>query len=153
YLVPRRNMDRRASKFRHRIRPLRLFCVAWLAIFLLTSAGDTFAEESFSKPSQEPPNEDRYIYKRIPDVSVTTASSVQSLSNIWRDKPLLLTMVFSHCARVCSPFLRSLNSAISDASGLGAHYHVIVLSFDPQDSVADIETITAALSVKSNANW
>jgi len=119
----------------------------------LTSAGDAFAEESFGKPSQEPPNEDRYIYKRIPDVSVTTASGVQSLSSIWRDKPLLLTMVFSRCAGVCSPFLRSLNSAISDAGGLGAHYRVLVLSFDPQDTVADIETMAATLGVKSNADW
>src|SRR5262249_13343019 len=68
FLTSRVNMDRRDSRFRHRMSPVRLLFVAWLALFLLTSR-DAFAQESFGKPSREPPNEDRYIFKRVPDVS------------------------------------------------------------------------------------
>ena len=87
------------------------------AALLLFPRLATFAQDSFGKPSPEPPNEERYVYKQIPDIAITTQSGVENLSAIWREKPVLLTMVFSRCARACSPFLRSLRSAISDAGG------------------------------------
>jgi cytochrome oxidase Cu insertion factor (SCO1/SenC/PrrC family) len=62
-------------------------------------------------------------------------------------------MIFARCGGVCSPFLRSLNSAISDAGGLGADYRVVVLSFDPRDGVLDMEMMAKELGVKSNRNW
>ncbi|HKV81545.1 MAG TPA: SCO family protein [Candidatus Sulfotelmatobacter sp.] len=75
------------------------------------------------------------------------------LSAIWRSKPLLLTMVFTRCAGVCSPFLHSLKSAVSEAGGLGADYRVLVLSFDPKDTVADMKMMAESLGVKSNPDW
>lgn len=69
------------------------------------------------------------------------------------EKSLLLTMVFSRCARACSPFLRSLSAAIADAGGLGTDYRVVVLSFDPRDTVAEMEMMGGELGVKSNPDW
>ena len=149
-------MNRRVSHFRYRITRVWLFraaCIASFVLSLLIFARATFAQESFGQPSREPPNEDRVIYKQIPDVPVTTPSGVQNLSAMWREKPVLLTMIFSRCARVCSPFLRSLNSAVSDAGGLGVDYRVVVLSFDPQDTLADMQGMAIELGLKLNPEW
>jgi protein SCO1 len=126
--------------------------VAWLTCFPLTFAAEALAQESFGRQSQEPPREDRFIYKKIPDILIGTRTGPEHLSSVWRDKPVLLTMIFARCAGVCSPFLRSLNSAISDAGGLGADYRVVVLSFDPRDGVSDMEMMARELGV-SPGNW
>jgi len=135
------------------VRPVQLFGFALFWLLQLAPGRAAFAQDSFGKPSPEPPNEDRYVYKQIPDIPITTQSGTQNLSAIWRDKPVFLTMVFSRCARVCSPFLRSLASAISEAGGLGTDYRVVVLSFDPQDTVAEMEMMGGELGVKSNPDW
>lgn len=62
-------------------------------------------------------------------------------------------MIFSRCARACSPFLRSLKSAVIDAGGLGFDYRVVVLSFDPRDTVADMESMAGELGLTSNPDW
>jgi len=151
--MPRKNVNTEASKFLHHVLRSQLFRVTSLVLSLMIPAGGAVAQESFGKSPQELPNEDHYIYKHIPDVSITTLSGVQNLSTIWRDKPVLLTMIFSRCARVCSPFLRSLSSAISQAGGLGADYRVVVLSFDPQDTIKDMEDMVDELGIESNRDW
>ena len=146
-------MDSGAPKFHHRIRLGRLYRPACYTLLVLNFARAAFAQDSFGQPSQEPPNEERLIYKLTPDVSITTSSGVQNLSAIWHQKPVLLTMIFSRCARVCSPFLRSLKSAVSDAGGLGTDYRVVVLSFDPQDNLVDMQSVAAELGMTSNPDW
>lgn len=137
----------------HRMRAVELFRVALFAVLLLSPRRAAIAQDSFGRPSPEPPNEDRYVYKQIPDIPITTKSGVENLSAIWREKPVLLTMVFSRCARACSPFLRSLSAAIADAGGLGSDYRVVVLSFDPRDTVAEMEMMGGELGIKSNPDW
>jgi cytochrome oxidase Cu insertion factor (SCO1/SenC/PrrC family) len=124
------------------------------ACFLLIFAGTLHAQQSFGTASKEPPNEDRYIYKQVPDFPIhTIQTSAVKLSTIWQSKPLLFTMVFTHCTGVCSPFLRSLKSAVSEAGGLGKEYRVLVLSFDPKDTVADMDMMADSLGVKSDPGW
>ena len=136
------------------MRAVRLASFAWLAFVSLTFVGEVLAQESFGRQSQEPPREDRYVYNKIPDILIRTHTGSEDPASLWRDKPLLLTMIFARCGGVCSRFLRSLNSAISDAGGLGADYRVVVLSFDPRDGVLDMEMVVAEeLGVKSNGNW
>jgi protein SCO1/2 len=136
-----------------RMGAVRLASFAWLALVPLTFVGEVLAQESFGRQSQEPPREDRYVYNKIPDILIRTHTGSENLASVWRDKPVLLTMIFARCGGVCSPFLRSLNSAIADAGGLGADYRVVVLSFDPRDGVADMERMAEELGVKSNGNW
>lgn len=122
--------------------------------FLLIFACILQAQQSLGTASKEPPNEDRYIYRQVPDIPIQTveASGVK-LSTIWQTKPLLFAMVFTHCTGVCSPFLRSLKSAVSEAGGLGAEYRVLVLSFDPKDTVTDMDMMAESLGVKANPGW
>jgi protein SCO1 len=140
-------------KSRGRMRAVCSVGFALLACLPLLFAGQTLAQESFGAQSQDPPSEDRYVYHNIPDVLIHTDAGPEELATVWHDRPVLLTMIFSRCGGVCSPFLHSLNSAISDAGGLGADYRVVVLSFDPRDRISDMQTIAEELGVKSNTNW
>lgn len=146
-------MDKGVPKSRQRSWPARFFRAAWYALLLLTFGRAVFAQDSFGQPSQEPPHEERFVYKQVPDLPISTPSGVRNLSAIWNEKPVLLTMIFSRCARVCFPFLRSLHSAVADAGGLGADYQVVVLSFDPQDSLADMQGMATDLGLTSNPDW
>ena len=127
-------------------------CIALLLLLFLSTA--VHAQESLGTRSNRPPNEDFYVYKRLPDIEIhTTGAAVTRLSTLWQSKPVLLTMIFTRCAGVCSPFLRSLKSAASDAHGLGHDYRITVLSFDPQDTAADMDMMADSIGVKSDPNW
>jgi len=123
-------------------------CVALLSL----AAG--YAQPSLSSSSHQAPSEDRYVYKEIPDIEIHTAGTVSTrLSTIWQSQPVLLTMIFTRCAGVCSPFLRSLRTAAADAGGLGRDYRIVVLSFDPNDTGADMLNLADSLGVKADPGW
>jgi len=144
----------RPSGVQQPIRRLRLSRVGWPACFVLILSGLLQAQQSFGSPSTGPPNEDQYVYKQIPDIQITTTSGSQTpLSTFWQQKPVLLTMIFTRCAGVCSPFLHSLKSAATDAGGIGIDYRVVVLSFDPSDNVTDMQRMADSIGVRSDPNW
>ena len=123
----------------------------WLAVLLPAAV---HAQQSLGTPSNQPPNEDLYVYKEIPDIEIQSAENVATrLSTIWQNEPVLLTMIFTRCAGVCSAFLRSLKAAAADAGGLGRNYRIVVLSFDPNDTGADMARLADSLDVGSNPGW
>jgi protein SCO1 len=126
-------------------------CLVWLVFFLATTV---LAQQSLGTRSNQPPNEDLYVYKELPDIEIQPVGTAATrLSTIWGHEPVLLTMIFTRCTGVCSPFLRSLKAAAADADGLGRSYRVVVLSFDPNDTAADMERLADSLEVKSDTGW
>jgi len=119
------------------------------AATLLTTAARS--QPSSGTRSNALPSEDRYIYKQVPDVVIDKATAETTLSRVWQGKPVLLTMVFTRCAGVCSPFLRSLKAAAADSAG--RDYRIVVLSFDPNDTPADMDALAESLGVKSVPGW
>jgi protein SCO1/2 len=100
-----------------------------------------------------PPDEDRFFNVAVPDVTLTTATGEQvALSAVADGRPLLVTFVFTRCAGVCSPFLRSWRSADRSVSRPAA-FHRLVLSFDPRDSSADMAMLAHHLDAERDANW
>src|SRR5207245_1989484 len=66
------------------------------------------------------PEEARYLQKQVPDLLVRDAQGGESpLSKAWAERPILLALVFTRCAGVCSPFLSSLSSAEASVGGSG----------------------------------
>src|SRR2546430_2547741 len=121
---------------------------------LLTLGGRLKAQSSVGVASPQLPEEDAYVYKQVPDVQILrTGVDAMHLSTLWQDKPVLLAMVFSRCAGSCSPFLRSLKSAVSDAGGAGSAYRVLVLSFDSADTAADVDAMAANTGIVPNTGW
>lgn len=112
------------------------------------------AQESVGQPSATPPVEDRYIFRPLPDISVTPVGGTHvSLSELGRSKPLIVTLVFTRCSGICSPFLQSLAAATRAVGGAGSDYRVLVLSFDPRDSLADMSAAAEGLGLASNPAW
>jgi protein SCO1/2 len=100
------------------------------------------------------PDEGRYINRVVPDILAHSQQTPDlRLSGFWRDKPVLLTMIFARCAGVCSPFLSSLKSAADSVGGLGRDYRVVVLSFDPQDTRADMAALARHLALQNDGGW
>lgn len=81
------------------------------------------------------PDESVFLFQTIPDVTLTDSrGETTCLSELWRERPLILTMVFASCAEVCPFYLRSLERAVSSVGGAGERFDVVVVSFDPRDS-------------------
>ena len=108
---------------------------------------------SFGQPASRPPFEDRFIAQSVPDITVATAMGALPLSRLWQEKPLVVTMVYTRCGGVCVPYLRFLRDATHSDGGAGRDYRVLVLSFDPRDTVADMKSLAEELGLQSNPAW
>ena len=124
-----------------------------IGILLLVLAFPLNAQRS-ATPASGLPDEGRYANLPFPDI---VAHSLQTprlqLSDIWREKPVLLTLVFTRCAGICSPFLMSLKSAVDAIGGAGGDYRMLVLSFDPRDTPADMAALAGHIGVSGNGDW
>ena len=99
-----------------------------------------------------PPDEDRLLYGAVPDATLTTAAGrTVKLTDLAAGQPVLLSFVFTRCAGVCSPFLRSWRAADRSPSD----YRRVVLSFDPRDTPADMATLAdhLALNAAERDQW
>jgi len=66
---------------------------------------------------------------------------------------MLLALVFTRCAGVCSPFLSSLNAAETTVGGSGTDYGTVVLSFDPRDTPEDMARLADRLGLQARPGW
>ncbi len=111
-------------------------------------------EVAYGQSNEVVREEARNLYHLVPDVPVSLVGGHEAhLSDLWRDKPLLITLFYRRCTGTCSPFLRSLQAAIEKSGGLGKDYRVISLSFDPQDTVEDVQAMAEALDIHDRQNW
>ena len=124
-----------------------------LAFTLLLMLSTTPAAAQALDPRRAPPDEERLLYAPVPDIQLTTSTGRQvALSATTGGRPLLLTFVFTRCAGVCSPFMRSWRSAERGA-GRRTAYSRLVLSFDPRDTPADMARLAHHLDVEPDEDW
>jgi protein SCO1/2 len=132
-----------------------------IAIVLISLAATAAAQPD---PRSDPPDETRLLNRPLPDIMLSTTSGTQvSLSTLSDGKPLVLGFVFTRCAGVCSPFLRSwraadralLSSSASSASSppSASSLHRLVVSFDPRDSAADMHSLATHVDASNDRNW
>ena len=99
-----------------------------------------------------PPDESRYVSREVPDIVVRTAAGETPLSALWSEGPLVLTMVFTRCAGICSPYLRALLRA-DEALNLPDDVRRVVLSFDPRDTPDHMRRTGEHLGVAGRPGW
>ncbi len=132
---------------------LSLHSACWVGTVLLSLVTPIHAQNGTSDAVRLP-DEGRYINTVLPGILAHSEQTPDfQLSDFWRDKPVLLTMVFARCAGICSPFLSSLKSAADRVGGLGRDYRVVVLSFDPQDTPADMAALARHLGIQNDGGW
>jgi protein SCO1/2 len=125
-----------------------------LILMSVLAASPDAPAQVVGEKSDAPPNEGRYLYRALPDIGVRSESErTFRLSELWRERPILLTLVFTRCAGVCSPLLRSLKAAAEAVGGIGREYGVVVLSFDPRDTPSDMAELAEHLGVSGDRAW
>lgn len=128
----------------------RLACIG-LALLLTGSPGSEPARREQAGPL---PDEGRYLQKEVPDLLVRDArGGTFPLSKAWAERPILLALVFTRCAGICSPFLSSLRSAEASVGGSGTDYGTVVLSFDPRDTAEDMTALAGRLGLEARPEW
>jgi protein SCO1/2 len=128
------------------------FCLILAAALILARPQPSTAQQA--DPRAVPPDEDRLLYGVVPDVTLTTSEGrTVRLRDVAGGRPVLLTFVFTRCAGVCSPFLRSWRAA--ERSPTQPDYLRVALSFDPRDTPADMATLAdhLALDAAERDNW
>lgn len=133
------------------------FIAALLAAFgAAAAAGDDPAPRtpaSVGVPAPDgPPDEALFVSREVPDITIRTASGERRLSALWREGPLVLTMVFTRCAGICSPYLRALERADA-ALDLPADMQRVVISFDPRDTPDDMLRTAGHVGVAGRPGW
>jgi protein SCO1/2 len=125
---------------------LLLVLLSWLLI--------TTASAQIADPRDQPPSETGLVSRLLPDVPLTTSSGARTrITDIARERPLLLTFVFTRCTGVCSPFLRSWRAA-DRRLGRGDAYARVVISFDPRDTASDMAMLAHHMELEEDgANW
>lgn len=140
------------------LRPTHTRLSGWLlAVAILLGAGGNLvcAQPATTDPRYlQPPEEAKFLNHPVPDVRLLCQGRPElRLSEVWTKKPVLLTLVFTRCAGVCSPFLRSLKTAVAEVGGAGADYQVVVGSFDPRDHAADMAGTAHHLGLETDPGW
>jgi protein SCO1/2 len=123
-------------------------------VLVLTAAAgllSALAAAQTAEPGR--PDEGRLLYAHVPDVRVHTAAGELSLRALSSERPLLVGLVFTRCAGVCSPFVGSLKAAVAALGGAGRDYRVLLLSFDPRDTVADMGALAARHGLRAADGW
>lgn len=129
-----------------------------LALALALAAAGTHGQRDLGAEVVPPPvprpDEERVVQKSLPDIPVTLADGRQvALSSLWRERPLFLTLVFTRCYGVCSPFLRTVRSVADDVGGTGADYNIVALSFDSRDTADELSIMAGSAGAKDRAGW
>lgn len=110
--------------------------------------------EDAAESNYEMPDEALWQGKPVADVSFTNQrGDVEKLSDVWGEKPVFLTLVFSRCAGICSPYLGLLNTTVSEVGGSDTEYQMVVLSFDPMDSVENMQALSAHHGLSEDPGW
>lgn len=78
-------------------------------------------------------------------------SSIRQLAS---NKPLIIALIFTRCSGICSPLLLQLrenlkNTPIDDNS----QFTVLVVSFDPRDSLKDMIWMAGRFGLVDNNDW
>ena len=81
--------------------------------------------------------EETNLYTKVSDINLMTTKGVIKLSEIYDKTPVMLTLVFTRCVGICSPFLNNLTEKINELK-TDENFRVLVISFDPEDGVEDM---------------
>ncbi|MDD5558345.1 SCO family protein [Candidatus Methylomirabilis sp.] len=107
------------------------------------------AASAFAQP--ELPEENRYVFRKMPNALIKTAHEEIHLSEIYTRNPVLLTFVYTRCPTICYPYLQYLQKELQKIQIDG--YRVLVLNLDPRDTVEDMVRLGKILDVPRPDNW
>lgn len=122
----------------------------------LVAAGAVSGETSPQAPVPpvNRPDEAVSVYRTVPDIPLRLSDgSETTLAALWQERPLLLTLVFTRCAGVCSPFVQTMRSLADAEGGGGKDYDLLALSFDPRDDPGTMAAMAENVGAADKPGW
>ena len=102
----------------------------------------------------EPPDEDSIYGREVPDIGLRYADGGRGhLSDLWAERPIFVTLVFSRCAGICSPYLGLLKKTVEQVGASGELYQMVVISFDMRDRPEDLLALAKHHSLEIDRGW
>lgn len=102
----------------------------WTAVAVVGQAVIVTAVAQIPAPSEE-----QLLYRQVPGCRMSCVGQPHvALETLWKEKPVVLVLVFSRCPGACSPLLATLASATEQLDRQGISYTVVVASFDSTDT-------------------
>lgn len=100
------------------------------------------------------PEETRLFGREIPDVALRFADGRSGrLSDLWTDRPVFITLVFSRCAGICSPYLGLLKNTVEQVGLSGDRYQMVVISFDAKDGPEAMTALARHHGLEADRGW
>lgn len=144
------------GRLQKRLTPVAL---AAIAMMLATSIGlpiGVAVAQEIPDPDLifKPPDESRLFGRQVPDVALRYAEgSSGHLSDLWADRPVFVTLVFSRCAGICSPYLGLLKKTVKQVGSSGERYQMVVISFDVKDRPKDLLALAKHHGLETDPGW
>lgn len=119
-----------------------VFTILTLSFWALTQAQTTAAYK-----------EETNIYKKIYNAPLKISEEESlALHQLCSQKPLLLALIFTRCTGVCNPFVLQLKENLQFREK-GKDFNVLVLSFDPRDSLEDMQLLAQRYGLENDDQW
>ena len=102
----------------------------------------------------KPPEESRLLGRQVPDIGLRYVDgSSGRLSELWAERPVFVTLVFSRCAGICSPYLGLLKKTVEQVGSSGDLYQMVVISFDLRDRPEDLMALAKYHGLEADRGW
>lgn len=102
----------------------------------------------------KPPEESRLFGREVPDIGLRYADGSRGrLGELWAERPVFVTLVFSRCAGICSPYLGLLKKTVEQVGSSGESYQMVVISFDHRDGPEDMLALARHHGLEADRGW
>jgi cytochrome oxidase Cu insertion factor (SCO1/SenC/PrrC family) len=76
-----------------------------------------------------------------------------TLEALWSLRPLLVTLYYTRCPGVCTPYLLALADTLGALGGAGRDYDILALSFDPRDQAEQVRAHAERFGLLKRPGW
>jgi protein SCO1/2 len=99
------------------------------------------------------PDEKKFLSRKVEDIVVFDANGNKvQLFSLLRNKPLILSPVYTKCPSVCGILSNGTKKAITELGTLGKDFNVVSFSFDSSDSEKDLAAYERRWNM-DGVNW
>jgi cytochrome oxidase Cu insertion factor (SCO1/SenC/PrrC family) len=146
------------GRLQERLTPVALATIA-IALAVATSIGPPIGvavAQEIPDPDLifRPPDESRLFGREVPDIGLRYADGGSGrLSDLWAERPVFVTLVFSRCAGICSPYLGLLKKTVERVGSSGKRYQMVVISFDVNDRPKDVMALAKHHGLEADRGW
>lgn len=144
------------SRFQECLRSIVLAAIARIAATLILQPSRVAIAQEIPDPDLifKPPEESRLLGREVPDIVLRYADgSSGHLSALGTERPVFVTLVFSRCVGICSPYLGLLKKTVEQVGSSGDRYQMVVLSFDLRDRPEDLMALASHHGLEADRGW